>query len=144
MPRRSSRTCLTAFVAAALAAFTFATRDARAEGEGEEGPSAVEKEIRAQMEKVLELMKANEAAILEASKRGGEKPAGVEVEKPIAPEAPKSPESSANKGDGSDSTSPGARGEDAKKKLDELIRVTKQRGSTIPGELEELVKLIPT
>ena len=144
MTRRSSRTCGLAFVAAALAAFTFATRDARAEGEGDEGATSVEQQIKAQMAKVLELMKANEAAILEASKRGGEKPAGVEVEKPIAPEAPKSPDSSANKGDGGDSTSPGARGEEAKKKLDELIRVTKQSGSTIPGELEELVKLIPT
>jgi hypothetical protein len=114
---------------------------ARAEdGPGGEKPAEdLEAQIKAQMEKVVRLMRENEKALLEASVLGGRRPEGVDVKPPPG----------GTQGAGSAQPPPAGgtpppQGEDARRKIEEVLRATQQRGGTIPGELENLVKMIPT
>ena len=111
------------------------------DGEGE-GADSVEKKIKEQMDKILKLMRENEGAILAASQGSGKRPAGAKVEAPESPQPPQGGQAPGAKPDGG--TTPGARGDEIKKKMEELIRSTQEGGGTIPKELEELVKMIPT
>jgi hypothetical protein len=107
---------------------------AAAEDGEERGADAVS-EVRTQAEKVLRLMRENEAALLEASRAGGEAPPAVKVEPPAGAEAKRDPTTPS--GSGGD--------DDAKRRarLDEVVRESVERGRSIPKELEELVRMIP-
>lgn len=107
----------------------------------DEGQESIEAQIKAQMDKIIQLMEENEAAILEASTGGKETPKKVDVEVPPAPEA-EGPSSTGSEGSSGSSGSERA-GESAAKKLEELIRTSRGTGNRIPGELEELVKMVP-
>src|SRR5688572_20646071 len=143
LPHRASRRVAAAFaLASALGALGARPGSARAE-DAEGGD--VEKEIRDQMEKVIQLMRENEKAILEASLGSGKRPEGVDVKPPEAPEAP----SSGMEGDAPPSNGMGEEGptggpDEVKRRSEELIRTTEQRGGSNPGDLQELVRLIPT
>lgn len=72
--------------AAGLALLPFLAGPARAEdGEGADSPEAVQAKIKAQMEKIIRLMRENQQALLEASLGSGKKPKGAEVEPPETP-----------------------------------------------------------
>src|SRR5690349_22574580 len=90
-------------------------------------------------------MKENEAALLEASRQGGRRPDGPDVKPPEPPEgtpppAMGPPEGAPPEGGGE----PGARGQEIRKKLEELVQTTQDKGGSIPKEIEELIKMIPT
>ncbi len=112
------------------------------DGPDPSGAQSDEEKIKAQMEKILRLMRDNEKALLDASNRGGKKPPGVDVVPPEAPpamagggpEAAKPPEGG----------TPPEKGSDVRRAIDELIKLTSEKGGSIPKELEELVKMIPT
>jgi hypothetical protein len=113
---------------------------ARAEDgpDGEQGAESLEAQIKAQMEKILRLMRDNEKTLLEASVVGGRRPEGVDVQPPAGPE-------SGAKGETPPAgTTPPPSGEDARRKMEELLKASQQRAGSIPGELENLVKMIPT
>ena len=108
------------------------------DGGGDEGSSSVEKEIKDQMDKILKLMRENEKAILDAARGSGKKPEGVEVAPPPQGEQAGMAEAPPA------GTPPPERGEEIRRRMEELEKTTTERGGTIPKELEELVKLIPT
>ncbi len=122
---------------------------ARAEDEEAGG---VEEKIKQQMEKILKLMRENEEALLKLSTGKAATPKGVDVNVPPGG----SPPPSGSSGGGSEGSSGGSSGGasggssggegtggDIRRKLEELIK--RQQGSSIiPGELEKLVKMIPT
>ena len=108
----------------------------------EEKAEDLEAEIKAQMDKILRLLRDNEKALLEASVAGGRRPEGVAVEPP-----PGSSESAAMSEPPPAGTPPAGtppQGEEVRRRIEELVRSTQQQGGTIPGELENLVKMIPT
>ena len=121
-------------------------------------PDDLKAQVKAQVEKILKLMKENETALLEASMAGGAAPKGPDVkvpDVPPAPGAPGSPEtpppgapppSGAGGAEGTPSGSgtPGTRGEEIRKRLDEIIKGQQAGSSRIPEELAELVRMIPT
>lgn len=153
--RLTLRRRLAAFAAVlALAGATLGTAAAQ-DDDGDESPEAVQQKIKAQMEKILRLMRENQQALLEASLRGGEKPKGPEMVPPDSPDAPAMdgggggqapppegsvPPPSGGSGDGS----AGEAGEKAKRAVEELIKTTQATGGAIPGELETLLRMIPT
>jgi len=113
--------------------------------------------LKAQAEKILRLMRENEAALLEASTLGGAQPKGPDVPIPDTPPAP-SPSSSQGSPQGSGGTNgggssggsnggssggSGARGEEIRRKLEELIKGQQQGAGRIPDELAQLVQMLP-
>lgn len=127
--------------------------------EGEEGLDPVSAEVKAQMEKIIRLMRENERALLEISTGGKAQPKTVDVDVPVPPAGSGSggegsggnaggsdggsarpPEGGGSAGSGGDSPA----GEDVRRALDELIRGQQEQGASIPGELEELVRMVPT
>lgn len=154
-PRPSARRWLA--VAAGVALLPVLAGPVRAEdGEGGDSPEAVAAKIKAQMEKVIQLMRENQKALLEASLGSGKKPEGADVEPPETPKAPDAPPS----GEGGEggmaggpppppggtppAGGPSGKGDEARRAIDELIRTTQTTGGAIPNELEELVRMIPT
>jgi hypothetical protein len=97
----------------------------------EDGEEDLKAKIKQQMEKILQLMRESEAALLEATTVGAERPAGVDVPVPPGTEAPPL-------------GGPGATGEEVRKRLEELINGQQRMSGQIPKELEELVRMIPT
>ena len=144
-----SRT-LTALLAAGC--LTVAAPYARAADEA--GPEDPRAKLKAQVEKILKLMRENETALLEASMAGGAAPKGPDVkvpDVPPAPGAPGAPETPPPSGAGSEGTpsgsgsgSAGTRGEEIRKRLDEIIKGQQSGSNRIPDELAELVRMIPT
>ena len=121
------RSCLTALVV--LGAVICFTPSAFAEDEPQ--GNDIRDKIKAQMEKILELMKANENALLKLSTGNAAESRRVDV-KVDTPE-----------GTASSKNDPGSTGEAVREGLLELLKA--QSGSrAIPGELEELVRMIPT
>src|SRR5439155_26113334 len=124
-------------VALALALAALAgVRPARADGEGGDAES-LEKQLRAQMEKIVRLMKENEKAILEASKGAPRTPVHVDVDKPEAPAKPTPPPEKQKPGEpGGDASgekpTPGGRGEEVRRRMEELLRATQEGGGSIP------------
>lgn len=122
------------------AAFLFCAPLARAEPQG--GDDVSEK-IQKQMQKIIELMRKNEQALLDLSTGKDGRPVRVDVTPPDLPESdpPKSgqPESGQAGGERPDPK----RGSDAAKALEELIRSQRQTSEAIPSELEELVRMVP-
>ena len=113
--------------------------------------------IKAKMEKILELMKANEKALIEMSVGKDAKPKRVDIDVP-PPDGASSSSSggsgssgsggagsggAGSSGAGGEGAAGGATGIGAAKKLEELMR-DMQAGGTIPGELKQLVEMIPT
>jgi hypothetical protein len=120
----------------ALATLLFPGGRARAD-DGPEGAESIEQKIKAQLEKIVRLMKENEQALLEASRGSGKKPEGPEVKPPEAPPAMEGappPEGT---------PPPAERGEDIRKRIEELLKTTQEKGGAIPKEIEELIKMIP-
>jgi hypothetical protein len=132
---------------------------ARAE---EPAESDLEKQLKEQVKKVLELMKRNEDALLKASTQGAkDAPRGPDV--PVPPPGSQASgaggaaeqggggqggsgqggggQGSAGQGSGGQA---GNGGEDAKRALDELLKALQQEGGAIPGEIENLIKMMPT
>lgn len=107
----------------------------------------VKAKIKAKMEKILELMKANEKALIEMSVGKDAKPKRVDIDVP-PPDGAASGSSGSGGDAGSSGTSgssgsSGAEGASAAEKLEQLLR-DMQSGGTIPKELKELVEMIPT
>src|SRR5262245_43423497 len=138
--RRFGSFGLAAATAGALALFGAATfaPSARADDEGEEGGDAqgTEKKIKEQMDKIVRLMRENEKAILAASQGSGKRPEGANVETPPSDgSSTATPKPSNPNSEGSDG-SPAGRGDEIKKKMEELLRTTQDGGGSIPKELE--------
>jgi hypothetical protein len=131
-PRRGFRLPGLLAVAAAL---LLSARPAPAQPE-EGGPAEdlLARVVR-QMEKVLELMRENEAALLAVSTRGGEAPRPVEVKPPEGDGRPSGAAPTAE--------DPAARAEAIRRRMDELLRGQEGTARRIPAELEELVRMIP-
>ena len=114
---------------------------ARAE-DGEGQSQDLKKRIQQKMEKILELMKKNEEALLKLSTGQKGKPQRVDID---PPEQPQGSEGTSG-GDASGGTAGGAggtagsEGEDAVRKLEEIVRA---QGGAIPDELKQLVEMIP-
>jgi hypothetical protein len=104
--------------------------------------------IREQMEKIARLMRENEAALLEATRIGGSEPKPVDVKPPDGSERPSGEPTRAGDGSGAappeGGTTPPEAGAEIRRRIDELIRGSSERGGRIPRELEELVRMIPT
>jgi hypothetical protein len=121
-------------------------------------PDDLKAQLKAQVEKILKLMRENEAALLEASTAGGAAPKGPDVKIPEPPTNPggtgtpppsgdktgSGSAGGANGGGGNGSGTAGTRGDEIKKKLEELIKGQQQGASKIPDEIANLVKMIPT
>ncbi len=118
--------------------------------EGEEGMDPVSAKVKAQMEKIIRLMRQNEQALIEISTGGKAKPKQVDVDVEVPPSRDGSSGSSegANGGASGNGASEGGgeqpRGsESVVEKLDELVNGQRNTGEKIPGELEELVRMVP-
>ncbi len=112
------------------------------EGQGQD----VKAKIKKKMEKILELMKANEKALVELSVGKDAKPKRVDIDVP-PPEGKAGGSSGASGSDGASgssgsSGSSGMSGVEIRKKLEELM--SGEGGGAIPKELKELVEMIPT
>lgn len=101
-----------------------------------EEPSGEElkERIKKQMEKILDLMKKNESALLELSTGAEAEPKRVDVDV----DTPKGEQGKSGSG-----TDAGAKGRDIAEKMDELIGGQRKGGKAIPGELKRLVEMIP-
>lgn len=99
----------------------------------EEEEGSQKDKIQKQMEKIRKLMQENETALLDLSAGVKAKAKDVDV---------KIPDGQAGRdGEGDDA---GAKsGEDARKKIDELLRKQQESGEPIPDEITRLVKMIP-
>jgi hypothetical protein len=127
---------LLASVAAAIAFSPFAHAE-----EGEGGGGDLQKKIQAKMEKILELMRANEAALLKLStgKAAATKKVDVEV-----PDAPKAEGASGTKGsDGAGASGEGTSGKDVTKEIEKLLESVTHKGGSIPDEIKQLIEMIP-
>lgn len=111
-----------------------------ARAEGEEGPSQdLKKRIQQKMEKILELMKKNEDALLKLSTGQKAKPQRVEIDPPDQPSGSGGASEGSSSAGGSEGSA-GTEGSEAARKLEEIVRA---QGGSIPGELKQLVELIP-
>ena len=111
-------------------------------GEGGEGQESLQQKIKAQMEKVLKLMRESEKALLDASRTGGKKPPAPEIPPPEGPSMEGA--GMADPGMGSpEGGAPPGEGEKVRQELEELLKAARSTGGAVPGELEELVKMIP-
>lgn len=102
-------------------------------------PNDIRDKIKAQMEKILALMKQNQDALLElsANRKAEPKPVDVDVEPPAGapakpPEASKPPEAGPDQG---------AR---AAQEIEKLLRTASAESRRIPGEITKLLEMIPT
>ena len=116
---------LPALLLGALAVATPAWAGPQADPEGG-GADDIEAQIKAQMDKIIRLMEQNEEALLELSASQKAEPKAVDVKVP-------------DPNEGSSSSA----GQSAAEKLEKLVRQQRQSGGTIPGELEELVRMVP-
>lgn len=113
-----------------------------------EEPSDLERKVKEQMEKVLRLMRENEDALLRASQQGGATPQGPDIPIPPLPPAPGGatpppPGGGSGGGAGAGAGGAGAAGEGARAALEEILKVLREGGGTIPGEIESLMRMLP-
>ena len=101
----------------------------------------LKKKIQEKMEKILKLMRENEAALLKLSTGASAKTKRVDVEVPEGDSSAGG--SSGASGAKGASGSEGAGGEDAAKELEKLLETVSKKGQSIPGELKQLVEMIP-
>jgi hypothetical protein len=137
-----SRRILFTAGAALLALGSFAARPASAEDESE---GDLRQKIQKQMEKILQLMRENEKALLVASSGGEADPTSPEVVVPPGEASKESGEKpSGEPSGGAAGGDPGTRGEEIRRRLEEVLSGQGAKSRAIPRELEELVKMIPT
>ena len=140
----------TLMLAAALVGF--AVVPAYAEP-GEGGQDEISAKIQKQMDKIIELMERNEKALLALSTGNKAKPEAVDVVPPaLPPQGGEGTPSNGQPGEGQGGNQGGAgegresagrAGAEGAKAIDELIKSQRKSGGTIPGELEELVRMVP-
>lgn len=141
---------LFALVAAALA---FAPSAYAPSAYAEDGPEAggdLKKKIQEKMEKILQLMRENEEALLKLSTGKAAETRKVDVEIPDG-DAKKGGGSDGAKSDGAEGASgssgskgaAGSTGEDAVKKMEQLLESVSKKGGSIPDEIKQLVEMIP-
>lgn len=136
------------------------------DGAGDDEQQEVAKKIREQMDKILRLMRDNEAKLLEAARQGTERPGAIDVKTPQPPEGKGGQAAGMDSGgmdsggmddsamgesgsagmDGAkgDGGTPVDTGRKAKAAIDELLDGVRKDGAKIPKELEELIRMIPT
>ena len=102
-------------------------------GPEEGGENEIEARIKEQMAKIIRLMEANEQALLEVSTGARGDPEAIDV--PVPPGEGASSQGGSSAG--------GEAGTSAARKLEKLIETQRGAGPKIPGELEELVRLVP-
>ncbi|MHC5011663.1 MAG: hypothetical protein ACYTG6_12075 [Planctomycetota bacterium] len=137
MPRTTHPTLPRAlfWALALLAAFAVAGFVPGAAAEDEEEQDDISAQVKAQMEKIIRLMQENEGALLKLSTG--------EAARPVAPEVPVPPGQEGSSDAGSEGPPPRT-GEEISRRLEEMIRGQRSTAGQIPGELEELVRMIPT
>jgi hypothetical protein len=108
-----------------------------------EDQDAIREKIKQQMEKIIRLMRENETALLVASTGGKADPKGPEVVVPPAEEAGAEGTGTPSGGERA-GTDPGARGEEVRRRIERLLEGQGRRATSIPKEIEDLVKMIPT
>ena len=99
------------------------------------GQDEISARIQKQMDKIIELMEKNEKALLALSTGDKARPGAVDVQPPALPPEEGGAQPPDDKG--------GKAGADARKQIDELIKGQRKAAGTIPGELEELVRMVP-
>jgi len=105
--------------------------------DGEGAGDDLKKKIRAKLEKILKLMRDNEAALLKLSTGTAAKTRKVEVDVPEG--QPQGGE--AGKGDAGSKSGPS--GESAVEEIKKLLESVSKKGGSIPDELKQLVEMIP-
>ncbi|MFM8387282.1 MAG: hypothetical protein ACKOCB_10780 [Planctomycetia bacterium] len=120
-----------------------------------EEPGDLERKLKEQMEKVLRLMRENEEALLRASQQGGAAPKGPDIPIPPLPPAPGgqggpggAPQGGGSQGGGAQGggqagSGAGTSGEGARVALEEILKVLREGGGAIPGEIESLMRMLP-
>lgn len=101
----------------------------------DEEPQSLEQKIKEKMERILELMRQNEKALLKLS-------AGIQAETRRV-DVPVPDGQDGNASSGTDAQGPGAAGKKAAEELQRLMKSSRQEGGRIPDELKELVEMIP-
>lgn len=135
---------LFALIAAALAFAPAAYAE-----DGEQGGGDLKKKIQEKMEKILQLMRDNEAALLKLStgKAATTRKVDVEIPDGTTSKGSGSGDPSGDKADGSsgksDGSSGAAKGEDAVKQMEKLLESVSKKGGSIPDEIKQLVEMIP-
>ena len=119
-----SRVAVSAAALCAALSF-FAPRVFADEGPKGSEETSIEEQIKAQVRKIVKLMRENETALLQASLGSGKKPDGPDVKPPEA------------------AATPPLKGEDARRRLDELVKASQGSSAAIPKEIEELLRMIP-
>jgi hypothetical protein len=117
----------------AAGALALAAPSARAEGE-EGGGGDLKERIKKKMERILELMKKNEEALIVLSTGEAAETKRVDVPVPEGQPSGKSGDSGEGAGEG---------GKKAAEELGRLAERSRKEGGAIPGELRELVEMIP-
>lgn len=136
---------LFALIAAALAFAPAAYAE-----DGEQGGGDLKKKIQEKMEKILQLMRDNEAALLKLSTGKAATTSKVDVEIPDSTTSKgsgsgdesgdKSGDKSGGKSGGSSGT---AKGEDAVKEIEKALESLSTKGGIIPDEIKQVVEMIP-
>ena len=109
----------------------------------EEAGGDLKKKIQAKMEKILELMRENEAALLKLSTGKAAATKKVDVEVPEADGKKGSGQKGAEGASGS-AGSAGAKGDGAAaKEIEKLLETLSKKGGIIPDEIKQLVEMIP-
>ena len=109
-----------------------------------EGGGDLKERIKKKMERILELMKKNEEALLELSTGGSAKTKKVDVPVPPGDEGKGGAAGSEKSGEASGSDSgKSASGGSAAEELRKLVEKHRKDGGQIPAELRELVEMIP-
>ena len=116
-------------------------------------PDDLKAKVKKKLEKVLELMRQNEVALLKLSTGGAAAPKRVDLEPPPQSGGDSSGSStsgsntsgsnSGSSAGGGDSKGAGPSSEEISRKLDELIKGQQGASGTIPDELKQVVKMIP-
>ena len=101
---------------------------------GDEEPQKLEDKIKQKLERILELMRENEKALLKLSTGAAAETRRVDV--PV----PDGQEGSASAGSESDGAQDGKK---AAKELERLMKSSREAGGKIPDELKQLVEMIP-
>ena len=104
----------------------------------DEEPQSLEDKIKQKMERILQLMRQNEKALLKLS-------AGIEAEtKRVDVPVPDGQQGKGKgKGAESGSESAGSSGKKATEELERLMKSSRSEGGKIPDELKQLVEMIP-
>ena len=124
------------------AAIAFSPSAYAEEGEGGGANDELKKKIQQKMEKILELMRENEAALLKLSTGKAAETKKVDVEVPEGTSSAKKDPKGSDGASGEKGKS-GSKGEAAGKKIEELLAGLSKKGGSIPDEIKQLIEMIP-